>query len=69
MISITKLDFFQPIDQQENIFPSIFQQEQGKFGFAAEIWRTVATTNQRKSCSKNPVFLSVQAEFGKIVLY
>ena len=40
MISITKLYFFQPIDQQEDIFPSIFQQEQGEFGFAAEIWKT-----------------------------
>ena len=39
MISITKLDCFQPIDRKENIFPSIFQQEQGEFGFAAEIWK------------------------------
>ena len=40
MIYITKLDYFQSIDQQEDIFPSIFQQEQGEFGFAAEIWKT-----------------------------
>jgi len=38
MIPITKLDCFQPIDKQKNIFASIFQQEQGKFGFATEIW-------------------------------
>jgi len=37
MISITKLDFFQPIDKKEDIFPSTFQQEQGEFSFAAEI--------------------------------
>ena len=40
MISITKLVCFQPIDQQEDIFPSNFQQEQGEFVFAAEIWKT-----------------------------
>ena len=68
MISITKLDCFQPIDKQEDIFPSSFQQEQDEFGFAAEIWRTAATTNLRKSCSKNPTFLSVQAEFGQTIL-
>ena len=43
MIYITKLDCFQPIDQQEDIFPFISQQKQDEFGFAAEIWRTAAT--------------------------
>ena len=47
MIIITKLDYFQPIDQQEDIFPSISQQEQDEFGFAAEIWRMAATENLR----------------------
>jgi len=69
MISITKLVCFQPIAKQEDIFPSIFQQEQDEFGFAAEIWRTAATTNLRKSFSKNPTFLSVRAEFGQTVLH
>ena len=68
MISITKLDCFQPIDKQEYIFPSSFQQEQDELGFVAKIWRTAATTNLRKSCSKNPAFLSVQAEFGQAIL-
>ena len=68
MISITKLDFFQPIDKQEYIFPSSFQQERDEFGFAAEIWRTAATTNLRKSCSKNLAFLSIQAEFGQTII-
>jgi len=67
IISIRKLDCFQPIDQQEDIFPSIFQQEQDEFGFATEIWRTAATTNMRKLCSKNPAFLSVQAKFGQAI--
>lgn len=37
MIIIKKFDCFQPIDQQENIFPFIFQQEQAEFVFEAEI--------------------------------
>ena len=69
MICITKVDCFQPIDQQEDIFPFISQQKQDEFGFAAEIWRTAATANLRKSCSKNTVFLLVQAEFGQTILY
>lgn len=68
MISITKLVCFQPIDKQEDIFPSSFQQEQDEFGFAAEIWRMAATTNLRKLCSKNHAFLLVQAKFGKAIL-
>jgi len=69
MIYITKLDCFQPIDKQEDIFPSSFQQEQDKFGFTAEIWSTATTTNLRKSCSKNLAFLSVQAEFGQTIFH
>ena len=59
MISITKLDCFQPIDQQE----------EGEFGFAAEIWRTAAITELRKSCLKNSANLSTQAKFGQTVPY
>ena len=54
MISITKLDFFQPIDKQEDIFPSIFQQEQVKFGFAAEIFGGRHNNKSKKIVLKEP---------------
>lgn len=68
MISITKLVCSQPIDQQEDIFPSNFQQEQDEFGFYSWDLENGHTANLRKSCSKNHVFLSVQAEFWQTVL-
>ena len=45
------------------------QQKQDGFGFTAKVWRAAATANLRKSCSKNPVFLPVQAEFGETDIY
>ena len=50
-------------------FPSSLQQKQDGFGFTAKVWRAAATANLRKLCSKNPVFLPVQAEFGQTVHY
>jgi len=67
MISITKLYYFQPIDKQEDIYPSSFQQEQDEFGFCSWDLENGHTANLRKSCSKNLVFLSVQAAFGQTV--
>ena len=50
IILITNLDCLQPIDQQENIFPSIIQQEQVEFGFASKIiWKMAAAVKDRKS--------------------
>jgi len=65
MIYFTKLVCSQPIDQQEDIFPSSFQQEQDEFGFCSWDLENGHTANLRKLCSKNPAFLSVQAEFGQ----
>ena len=60
MILIKNLDCLQPIDQQENIFPSIIQQEQVEFGIATgRIWKMATPMNLGKSSSENLYFLLI----------